>query len=253
MKWIVFLAALLLSLPAKSEARLLPPPELESLLAPVALQPDAVLWNVLEAATMPQEVIDAAAADAPDGPWSPAVKALLPYPELLDRMAESPQWLFDLGNAYIGQRNEVLAAVQTLRQRAYGNGTLQSDPVQVVQHYGTAIAVVPAVPNYYAVRYYNPVIVYGPAWRPVRHVSWRPWVGRPVVVHRPAPVVVVRRPHNGTPSPAARIQQRQAVQFRQYHRIPEAQRRPIVQQHYRTGSPAGRLVPHASQQRFSGR
>jgi hypothetical protein len=155
--------------------------------------------------------------------------------------------------------------------------------VQVVQHYGSAIAVVPAVPHYYAVRYYNPLIVFGPAWHPVRHVHWRPWhhrpvhhvhkpvhvhkpihVNKPIHVHKPVPVhrpahvhkpkpVVVHRPHNGPPSPAARIQQRQAVQFQQYHRIPEAKRQPIVQQHYRSGSPSGRLVPHASQQRFSRR
>jgi hypothetical protein len=230
MRWIGLVLVLLFSFPAKSEARLYGAAELESLLAPVALQPDAVLWNVLEAATTPQEVIEAAAADAPEGPWTPAVVALLPYPDLLDRMAESPPWLFDLGNAYLGQRNEVLGAVQTLRQRAYGSGYLQSDPVQVVQHYGGAIAVVPAVAHYYSVRYYNPVVVYGPTWRPVRHVHWRPWAHRPpVVVHRPA------RP-NGAPSPAARIQRQQAEQFQryhpQYHRVPESKRQPIVQQHY---------------------
>jgi hypothetical protein len=245
MRSILLVLVLLGALPAKSEARLYGAAELESLLAPVALQPDAVLWNVLEAATTPQQVIEAAAADAAEGPWSPAVLALLPYPDLLDRMAESPPWLFDLGNAYLEQRNEVLGAVQTLRQRAYGSGYLQSDPVQVVQHYGGVIAVVPAVAHYYSVRYYNPIVVYGPAWRPVRHVHWRPWHHRPpVVAHRP-PAVVHRhahpvhtpRQHNGAPSPATRLQQQQAVQFRQHHqqqysRVPESKRQPIVQQHY---------------------
>ncbi|HWA39610.1 MAG TPA: DUF3300 domain-containing protein [Burkholderiales bacterium] len=235
MRWILLTLALLGALPAKSEARLYGAAELESLLAPVALQPDAVLWNVLEATTAPQEVMDAAAADADDGPWMPAVRALLPYPDLLDRMAESPAWLFDLGNAYLGQRNDVLAAVQVLRQRAYGAGYLQSDPAQVVQHYGSTIAVVPAVAHYYSVRYYNPIVVYGPAWRPVRHVHWRPWVHRPVV-HKPVVHkhlhVQKPKPLNGAPSPAARMQQQQAVQFRQYHRVPESRRQPIVQQHY---------------------
>lgn len=212
---LVVLAALLLS-PLESEARAYAPEELEGLLAPVALQPDPVLWNILEASTTPNEVIDAAAGR---GARTAAVEALLPYPELLARMAESPQWLFDLGNAYLGQRNEVLGAVQTLRFRAQAGGHLQSDDVQVVQQYGTAIAVLPAVPNYLVVRYYNPVVVYGHAWRPAHHVHWRPWIPhRAVVVHR-----------NGAPSPAARIQQQRAQQFRQYHRIPESKRQPIVQ------------------------
>jgi hypothetical protein len=237
---LLVLAALLLS-PLESEARAYSPEELEGLLAPVALQPDPVLWNILEASTTPNEVIDAAAGR---GAHTPAVEALLPYPELLSRMAESPQWLFDLGSAYLGQRNDVLGAVQTLRFRAQAGGHLQSDDVQVVQNHGSAIAVVPAVPNYFVVRYYNPLVVYGHAWRPVHHVHWRPWaprravVHRPVVVHKPVvvhnPVVVHRHAQahgsrNGPPSPAARMQHQQAQQFRQYHRVPESKRQPIVQ------------------------
>lgn len=250
---LAILAALLLS-PAQAQARTYAPEELEGLLAPVALQPDAVLWNVLEAATTPQEVIDAAAGR---GAGTPAVEALLPYPELLARMAESPQWLLDLGTAYLGQRNDVLAAVQALRFRAQANGHLQSDPTQVVQQYGSAIAVLPVVAHYYSVRYYNPIVVFGPAWRPAHHVHWRPWVRRPVVhhpvvhrpvvvprpahVHRPAPQVHrhvhvhVHPQRNGPPSPAARMQQRQAQQYRQYHKVPESQRQPIVQQPHRQG------------------
>lgn len=227
---LVLLAALLLS-PLESEARAYAPEELEGLLAPVALQPDPVLWNILEASTAPNEVIDAAAGR---GARTPAVEALLPYPELLARMAQSPQWLFDLGNAYLGQRNEVLGAVQTLRLRAQAGGHLQSDDAQVVQHYGNAIAVLPAVPNHWVVRYYNPVVVYGHAGRP-HHVHWRPWVPRRVVVHKPvavhrhAPVHThAAQPRNGAPSPAARMQHQQALQFRQVHRIPESKRQPIV-------------------------
>jgi hypothetical protein len=220
MRVLLLIAILLFSLPAKSEARVFAPAELEGLLAPIALQPDPVLWNVLEASTTPQEVMDAAAGR---GARTPAVEALLPYPDLLERMTESPQWLFDLGNAYLGQREGVLAAVQVLRQRAGATG------YQVNPSYVT---------------HYNPIIVYGAAWRPAYHVHyWRPWTPRPVIVHRPIvhkPIVhkhVVVPPRrsvtvpdrrNGAPSVAAQMQRQQAAQFRQNHRIPESKRQPIV-------------------------
>lgn len=194
MKRLLAITALFVSLQANASQ------QLESLLAPIALQPDAVLWDVLEASKQPDDVIDAAAGR---GARSPATQALLSHPELLSRMAGSPQWLFDLGNAYLGQPNEVLATVQVLRQRAAASGHLRSDSMQVVQQHGSVIAVQPAVPHHYYVRYYDPLIVYGPAWRPVHYVHhWRPWTPRHVVVHKPA---VVQR-----------------------HRIPELQRQPIV-------------------------
>ena len=236
MKRMLALAALLFSLHAHAS------PQLESLLAPIALQPDAVVWDVLEASKQPDDVIDAAAGR---GARSPATRALLAHPELLSRMAESPQWLFDLGNAYLSQPNEVLATVQVLRHRAAAAGHLRSDEAQVIQHQGSIIAVQPAVPHHYYVRYYDPLVVYG-AWRPVHHVHhWRPWaprrvvvVHRPVVVHHHHPVVVHKPAHghiqhrNGAPSPAVQMQRQQAINYRhhhqQYHRVPESQRQPIV-------------------------
>lgn len=236
---------------AGAQARAYTEPELEGLLAPIALYPDAVLSNVLAAAVTPDQVAQAAewsrmnrgmtpedAVRAVQGePWQPAVKALVAYPDLLEQMAQSPQWTFDLGNAYLGQPAETNAAVQNLRQRAYAQGSLQSDPYQSVQYAGPSIVVVPAT-SYVYVRYYDPWVVYGPSWRPAyRPVYWRPWVSRPVYVNR----VVVR---NGPPSPAVRfqrqqfaqrqppLQQRQPAFVRQeFHRVPESRRQPIVQSH----------------------
>src|ERR1700704_6550190 len=106
--------------------------QLEALLAPVALYPDDVVRLVLDASTAPGEIAEAAqwsrvnrgmtGEDAvravQDRPWQPSVKALAAYPDLLERMAESPQWTFDLGNAWLGQQAEVMNTVQVLRQRA---------------------------------------------------------------------------------------------------------------------------------------
>jgi hypothetical protein len=217
--------------------------ELDGLLAPVALYPDPVLMQVLAAATTPEQIAEAAqwtrvnrgmtGDDAvravQDRPWQPAVKALVAYPDLLERMAESPQWTFDLGNAYLGQPAQVMATVQALRQRAYASGYLHSDQEQAVQYYGSTVSVLPAVPNVVYVRYYDPLVVYGPAWRPAyRPVYWRPWAPRPVFVTN---VVVPHR--GGPPRLAPRVQGNVAIQrnvvVQPYHRVPEANRRPIVQ------------------------
>ncbi len=227
--------------PAGAQARPYDAPQLESLLAPIALQPDEVLWQVLAAAVAPPEV---------------AARILAPYPELHERMLESPQWTRDLADAYRAQPDDVLAAVQVLRQRAEASGHLRDDEYQSVRHEGPVIAIAPVVSHVHYVRYYDPLVVYGPLWRPARRpVHFRPWQARPVVVHRP---VAQHRhherrvehhrpaPRNGPPSPAARMQQQQGDAYRararenglpsraremqtgQYRRVPESQRQPIV-------------------------
>lgn len=224
--------------------------ELDALLAPVALYPDDVVRLVLDASTAPGEVAEAAqwsrvnrgmtGEDAvravQEYPWQPSVKALLAYPDLLERMAESPQWTVDLGNAWREQQPNVMATVQALRQRAYASGTLRSDAYQSVQSSTEGITVVPAMPYLYNVPYYDPLVVYGGWWWPAyRPVFWRPWTPRPVFVTN---VVVVNRgfrapaafPHQRS-APAAQFQHRgpPRVQVLPFHRVPESQRQPFVQ------------------------
>ncbi|HXI37759.1 MAG TPA: DUF3300 domain-containing protein, partial [Burkholderiales bacterium] len=217
--------------------------QLDALLAPVALYPDDVVRLVLDAATAPAEVADAAqwsrnnqGMTAEDSvravqayPWRPSVKALVAYPELVQRMAESPQWTSDLGNAWLSQQAQVMATIQALRQRAQASGALQSNEYQTVQPTDQGIAVVPTMPYVYYVPYYDPLVVYGGWWWPAyRPVFWRPWYARPVFVTQ---VAVVNRgfrtgphafPHfvpHGVPSravassPAVRMQQQQSRQF----------------------------------------
>lgn len=172
------LCALLSFLPvaggASAAPRLLEQPELESVLAPIALYPDSVVAEVM-----------AAAAD-------PARLAALPYDELRERMMESPGWTRDLGYAYLWQQSDVWRAVHALRMRAGSLG----QQIVVVHH---------VAPRVYYVPYYDPLVVYGPLWRPHRPVHWRPWHPRP-------PIVVTRNfgrtaNPNGPPSPAAQLQQ----------------------------------------------
>jgi hypothetical protein len=250
--------------------------ELDALIAPIALYPDDVVRLVLEASRVPAEVAeagqwsrvnrgmtgdDAVRAVQAYG-WQPSVKALVAYPDLLERMAESPQWTFDLGNAWLGQQGDVMNTVQALRQRAYDSGTLRSDSYQSVQATDQGITVAPAMPYIYYVPYYDPLLAYGGWWWPgYRPVYWRPWRPSPVFVTN---VVVVNRgfrgpafAHHGNPpgniSPAARFHGRDNTAFiaraqsagrpallenrvpaqsfhtQSYRRVPESQRQPSVQ------------------------
>src|SRR5262249_20796772 len=150
-------------LPGAASAQQQGQAQLDALLAPIALYPDEVVQLVLDAATAPNEVAEAAqwsrgnqgmtaedSVRAVQGySWRPSVKSLVAYPDLLQRMAESPQWMADLGNAWIGQQTEVMATVQGLRQRAYSNGSLQSNEYQTVTPTDEGIAVAPAMPYIY--------------------------------------------------------------------------------------------------------
>jgi uncharacterized protein DUF3300 len=194
------LALVLLALAVVSTAQAQPrtynQAELDALLAPVALYPDALLSNILVAATYPDDLRDAAAWSRANPqvsgqeavraveamPWHPSVKALVASPDLLARMDESPQWTADLGSAFLMQEPHVMDTVQGLRQRAQASGSLQSNNHYSVQQDGPAIAVYPAHPQIVYVPYYNPYVVYGPWWwHSFRPVYWRPWHPRPAV------------------------------------------------------------------------
>ena len=194
-KTLKFLAALLLALPLFAQAqaqRSYTQPELDQMLAPVALYPDPLLSQVLMAATYPEEVREAAAwSQANPGlqgddavraaqyqDWDPSVKSLVAFPQILARMAENPAWTQSLGEAFLAQEPHVMDTVQQLRRRAQAAGNLQSNEQMRVQQQGQTIVLQPASPQYVYVPYYDPYVVYGQWWWPAyRPVYWAPWHG----------------------------------------------------------------------------
>jgi hypothetical protein len=157
--------------------------QLDNLVAPLALYPDPLLSQVLVAATYPLEVVEAnqwlqqnrsltgtALLDAAKQQnWDPSVQALVAFPDVLARLNQDVRWTTDLGNAFLGQQKDVMAAVQRLRARAQANGKLQSTPQETVttetQNGQSAITIQPADPQVIYVPTYDPAYIWGPpAW-----------------------------------------------------------------------------------------
>src|ERR1700687_1093264 len=119
--------------PAAPAQPALKPAELDALVAPIALYPDALLANVLMASTYPLEVVqaerwvdqnknlkeDALKAVAEKQAWDASVKALVAAPAVLEMMSERLDWTQKLGEAFLAQEQDVMAAVQRRRSRAY--------------------------------------------------------------------------------------------------------------------------------------
>ena len=120
--------------------------QLEQLVAPIALYPDALLSQILMASTYPLEVVAAARwAEANSGvtgkaledamqkqSWDPSVKALTAVPQTLQMMNDKLDWTRDLGDAFLAQQADVLDAMQRLRQRADNAGNLKTTEQQRV-------------------------------------------------------------------------------------------------------------------------
>jgi hypothetical protein len=156
----------------------LPPDQLDGLVNRIALYPDPLLAQMLTASTYWDEIPDAAAwadahsylkgdalsaAIAADNlPWDPSVLALLPFPSVLDMMAQDPNWTGQLGNAVLVQRADVMDAIQRLRREAYGYGYLASNSDVDVVNQGGYIQIDPYNPYLYYVPVYDPFIVFGP-------------------------------------------------------------------------------------------
>ena len=153
-----------------------PPRSFRAWSAPIALYPDALVAQILSAATFPDQVAVAdnwlqqnknlsgsALAQAVNAQsWDPSVKALTEFPSVLDKMAQSLAWTSSLGEAYHNQQADVMNAVQTLRAQAKAAGNLKSGPqITVVQQAPQTIVIQPTNPQVVYVPQYNPTIVYG--------------------------------------------------------------------------------------------
>jgi hypothetical protein len=158
---------------------MVPPQQLDQMVASIALYPDGLLAQILTASTFPDQLQPAAgwanqhsflkgealaqAIRQDNLPWDVSVMALLPFPQVLNTMAQYMSWTQQLGNAVLAQRGDVMDAVQRLRQQANQYGYLR-DP-QFTQYERVQIAgpgdiqILPMSADYY-VPYYNPVVVF---------------------------------------------------------------------------------------------
>ena len=163
------------------------PQELQQIVAPIALYPDALVAQILAASTYPAEIVEAdrwmqshsnlkdeeLAKEVDKQPWDPSVKALTQFPSVLENMDKNLSWTSSLGDAYANQQQYVTDAVQVMRQRAQEAGKLNSNEQEKVTTQGSAIVIEPASPDVVYVPAYDPWLVYGapivayPGWYPV--------------------------------------------------------------------------------------
>ncbi len=171
------------------------PDQLQQLVAPIALYPDSLVAQILAASTFPEQVVEAdrwvqahpdlkgdALGQAVDQmQWDPSVKALAAFPSVLGNMDKNLSWTSSLGDAYYNQQQDVMDAVQVMRQKAEQSGNLKNTQQQTVSTQGQTIVIQPAAPDVVYVPAYNPWIVYGspivawPGWYPYPGI----WYGGP--------------------------------------------------------------------------
>ena len=175
-----------------NQAAKIPPDQLDSLVAPIALYPDPLLAQALAASTYPLEIIqlqqwleknknlkDKALADAvAKESWDPSIQALAGLPDVVKRLADDIQWTTDLGNAFLAQQSDVMDAVQRMRKKAQDKGNLKSTEQQKVEtqviENKSVIIVEQANPQVVYVPSYDPVVVYGAPIYPYPPIYYPP-------------------------------------------------------------------------------
>jgi hypothetical protein len=168
------------------------PEQLQQLVAPIALYPDALIAQILAASTYPTQIVEAErwmqrhsnlkgndlGKEADKQDWDPSVKAMVQFPSVLENMDKNLSWTSSLGEAYVSQPEDVTNAVQTLREEARKSGHLNSSDQEKVTTQGNTIIIEPANPEVVYVPAYDPWLVYGapivayPGWYPVPGIFW---------------------------------------------------------------------------------
>jgi Protein of unknown function (DUF3300) len=178
--------------PAVTSTVQIPPDQLSSLVAPIALYPDPLLAQTLAASTYPLEIIqlqqflarnvglkDKALVDAVQKePWDPSVQALAGTPEVVKRLADDIQWTTDLGNAFLAQEADVMAAVQRMRKSAMEKKVLKTTEQQLVVtkvvESETVVVIEPSNPQVIYVPAYSPEAIWGAPVYPYPPIYYPP-------------------------------------------------------------------------------
>jgi len=160
---------------SQSPAAQQPLQELQQLVAPIALYPDALVAQILAASTYPTQIVEAErwmqshsnlkgeelAKEVDKQDWDPSVKAMRQFPSVLENMDKNLSWTSSLGEAYVSQPDDVTNAVQTLRREAQKAGHLNSNEQEKVTTQGSTIIIEPANPEVVYIPAYDPWLVYG--------------------------------------------------------------------------------------------
>jgi len=173
---------------------------MEQLVAPIALYPDALVAQILAAATYPTQIVEAdrwlqrnsnlqgaqLAAEIDKQSWDPSVKAVTAFPSVLANLDRNLSWTTALGEAYFNQQQEALDAVQIMRQRAEAAGNLETSPQERVINKGPTIIVEPTDPEVCYVPIYDPWVVYGAPVPIYPGYFYDEWFGPPYISFGPA-------------------------------------------------------------------
>jgi hypothetical protein len=161
--------------PDQRQYTALPPQQLDKLVAPIALYPDALVAQILAASAYPTQIVEAdrmarenpglkgrdLAEEVDRQDWDPSVKSLVEFPTVLANLDRDLSWTSELGEAYRNQPDDVMQAIQSMRHKAYNAGNLRSTPQERVYEQGPNVDIQPADPNVVYVPAYNPAYVYG--------------------------------------------------------------------------------------------
>jgi hypothetical protein len=134
---------------------------------------EAVIWSK----DNPDQDGDAAVDAVQEKSWDPSVMSLVAFPQVLAMMGEQPDWVQNVGDAFLADSDGVMDTVQKLRSKAQEEGSLKTTEQQKViveqapSTSETVIIIEPADPQVVYVPTYNPTVVYGTWWWP----HYTPW------------------------------------------------------------------------------
>jgi len=181
------------SAPDQTQPARLTPQQLQDLVAPIALYPDALVAQILAASAYPTQIVEAErflqenpnlkdaalGAEVDKQDWDPSVKALTQFPSVLANLDKNLSWTSTLGDANLNQPADVMDAIQFMRKKAQEAGNLKTTTQQTVTTQGSTVVIEPATPEVVYVPDYDPELIYGypvPLWP-----GFYPWWG----VYRP--------------------------------------------------------------------
>ncbi|OII57493.1 hypothetical protein BIW19_12335, partial [Pseudomonas putida] len=186
--------------------------QLDQMLAPIALYPDALLAQVLMASTYPGQVSEAvtwskanpkatgddAVKKVANQPWDPSVQALVAFPQVLATLGQDPVWVQRLGDAFLAQPDDVMGGVQRLRHQAqaagnlqsnqYQNVTVQTAPATASSGSSTQVVTASSPPTTIIIEPADPQVVYVPSYNPTTSYGTWAYPASPPVYYPPPPM-----------------------------------------------------------------